>query len=455
MIRQGGDVTIMKLTIPIEGMHCRACEITIGQHLEKVPRVTRVSVSLKTKTATLDVTSPPSQKELLRAVQTAGYTIGKKKQPWLSHNPSDYKDLCIGILIIGVLAILYNLFGVNKIITTGNIASGGIGVALLTGLAAGLSTCMALVGGLVLSLSARHAKKHPTATVMQKFRPHIFFNVSRIVSFFILGGLIGLLGATVQLQGAPLGILMIIVGVVMFSLGLQLTSIMPRVSAGGFTLPPAIARFLGLQKHTDKEYSHSSAIALGTISFFLPCGFTQVMQLYAMSTGSFITGAIVMSVFAIGTAPGLLGIGSLTSLIKGKSSGRFFKITGIAVMVMALLNINSGYTLTGLPVPSFARKSVASTQASNGQTLVTTYTLAKDIIPATFTLKSHTDYKLIVDSQDDGQGCMSTIMIPGLFEKPLLLEKGKKQVLSFRTESPGTYKITCAMGINRGTITVV
>ena len=445
----------MKLAIPIEGMHCRSCEITLGQALEKVPRVTNASVSLKTKTATIEAESPPSQAELLKAVRAAGYDIGDSKQPWLSHNPDDYKDLCIGILIIAGLAVLYNVLGVNKIITTGSISSGGIGVALLTGLAAGLSTCMALVGGLVLSLSARHAKKHPNATAMQKFRPHIFFNLSRIISFFIFGGLIGVLGATIQLQGAPLGILMIIVGVVMFSLGLQLTSVMPRLSSISLTLPPSVSKLLGLKKHTEKEYSHQSAIALGSISFFLPCGFTQVMQLYAMSTGSFVTGAVVMGVFAIGTAPGLLGVGSLTSFIKGKSAGRFFKVAGVAVMVMALLNINSGYTLTGWQMLSFTSPKDAETSSLDSQTIKTTYTLAKDIIPSKFTLKSSQDYKLVVDSQDDGQGCMSTIMIPGLFDTPLLLEKGKQQVLTFRTKAPGTYKITCAMGINRGTITVI
>lgn len=445
----------MRIIIPIEGMHCRSCEITLGQHLEKVARVTSASVSLKTKTATLEVISPPSQADLHRAVRAAGYNIGDTKQPWLSHSPTDYRDLCIGILVIAILAILYNALGINKIISTGSIASGGIGVALLTGIAAGLSTCMALVGGLVLSLSARHAKKHPNATAMQKFRPHIFFNLSRIVSFFILGGLIGFLGASIQLQGAPLGILMILVGVVMFGLGLQLTNVMPRVSGGGLTLPPSIAKFLGLKKHTEKEYNHRSAVALGAISFFLPCGFTQVMQLYAISTGSFVTGALVMGVFAIGTAPGLLGIGSLTSVVKSKPSGRFFKIAGVAVMTMALLNISSGYNLSGFQMPSFARAGDANTTSASGKTVETTYTLAKDIIPASFTLKSRTAYKLVVDSQDDGQGCMSTIMIPGLFETPLLLEKGKKQILSFETKGPGTYKITCAMGIPRGTITVI
>lgn len=445
----------MRIVIPIEGMHCRACEITIKDSLEKVPRVIAASASLKTKSATIEAISQPSQADLLKAVQSAGYNIGTAKQPWISRNPADYKDFFIGVLIVVTLAIIYNVFGISKIITVGSPSKGGLGIALLTGLAAGVSTCMALVGGLVLGLSAKHAQKHPSATSIQKFRPHLFFNVSRVVSFFILGGIIGLLGATFQLQGATLGISLIIVGIVMLTLGLQLTKLFPRVSAGRISLPPAIANFLGLKKHTDKEYSHKSAIALGAISFFLPCGFTQIMQLYAISSGSFITGALIMSIFAIGTAPGLLGIGGLTSVIKKQSSGRLFKIAGVAVMAMALINISNGYNLTGFQLPSFGAQ--ATTAASDGsvQTVETTYTLDGDINPKSFTLKSHTAYKFIVNSKDDGQGCMSTIMIPGLFNKPLVLEKDKQQILSFTTQGSGSYKITCAMGINRGSIKVI
>ena len=75
-------------------------------------------------------------------------------------------------------------------------------VVLLIGLAAGFSTCMALVGGLVLGISARFAENHPDATRVQKFRPHLFFNLGRIASFTLFGGLIGLFGKVFHLSGA-------------------------------------------------------------------------------------------------------------------------------------------------------------------------------------------------------------------------------------------------------------
>ncbi len=446
---------MVKITLPIEGMHCRACEITIAEHLEKLPRVNSASVSLKSKSATIDVTSPPSDIDLQRAVEAAGYSIGNKKRPLISRNSSDYKDLFIGILVIGIIGILYAAFDIGKSFPIGSVNSGGVGVALLTGLVAGLSTCMALIGGLVLGLSARHASKHPTATTMQKFRPHLFFNLSRIVSFFIFGGIIGALGATFQLQSSTLGLITIIVGIVMFSMGLQLTNIFPRLSNGRLTLPPSIAKFLGLKKRANKEYSHGNAMALGALSFFLPCGFTQVMQLYAISSGSIVTGALIMGLFAIGTAPGLLGVGGLTAIIKSKSTGRFFKIAGVAVMVMAFVNITNGFNLSGFQMPSFSSSSSSSAEDSSSITLRTIYTLNDDITPSTFTVKKGGTYILEVDSKDDGSGCMSTIMIPGMFETPLLLVKGEKQILKFKATKKGNFQITCAMGIPRGSIKVI
>ncbi|NCP77121.1 sulfite exporter TauE/SafE family protein [bacterium] len=46
-----------------------------------------------------------------------------------------------------------------------------------------------------------------------------------------------------------------------------------------------------------------TALGSGALTFFLPCGFTLAMQAYAITTGSFITGALTMMAFALGTAP--------------------------------------------------------------------------------------------------------------------------------------------------------
>lgn len=75
------------------------------------------------------------------------------------------------------------------------------------------------------------------------------------------------------------------------------------------------------------------------------------MQAYAITTGSFTTGALTMMAFALGTAPGLLGVGGLTSYLSGASAKRFFKFTGVLVILLAFFNISNGYNLISLGNP--------------------------------------------------------------------------------------------------------
>jgi len=108
------------------------------------------------------------------------------------------------------------------------------------------------------------------------------------------------------------------------------------------------SRLLGMRKE-NKEYSHKSALVAGAMTFFLPCGFTQAMQLYAVSTGSITKGALIMMLFALGTAPGLLGVGGLSSVFKGQKAKLFFMASGIAVIILGIFNISNASKLVFTP----------------------------------------------------------------------------------------------------------
>lgn len=444
-------------SIPIKGMHCKSCTIVVGDELRKLPGVKHASVSLRTNEATISYEDEPTQIQVEKAVAAAGYFVGYNKQTYFSRDKSTYFQFVYSLAFLVVVLLVLRGLGFSGI-NLDNLGDNKGTMALIVGVTAGFSTCMALVGGLVLGLSSRYAETHQSATVAQRFRPHLFFNLGRIITFFTLGGVIGLFGSVIKLDSQITGLMTIVIGFVMIILGLQLTELFPRLANKGVTLPAGIARLIGLKQHRQKEYSHKNALILGGLTFFLPCGFTQAMQLVAIASGNWLTGAIVMGLFAIGTAPGLLGVGGLTSILKGKFAKIFFRFAGVVVLLLAVYNIGNGLNLAHVNLFSSTAGSdstVIKPVDSNATVLKTTFTPSggtQDISPSTFNVQVGKSYTLEVDAKGDGRGCMSTIMIPGVYDNPLLISKGKIS-MPFVVDKPGTYNITCAMGIVRGTIT--
>lgn len=432
-----------KITIPIRGMHCASCELLIGEQLKKVSGAIGVRVSYRKAEAEISyVGTPPSNAVLSRAIQEAGYEIGtRQKLPWISRQAADYKDLALAAIILYVIYLIANswlgLFDIG--VDTKNT---GVAVALLVGLVAGISTCMALIGGLVLSLSARHAERHPEATSIQKFRPHLYFNLGRILGYALFGGLIGLIGQAFKPSTSLLGWLTIIIGAVMLFFGLKLIEIFPVLRDKSITLPSGIARFFGLQQEV-KEYSHKSAMIMGGLTFFLPCGFTQAMQLYAVSTGSFWQGMLIMGLFALGTAPGLLGIGGLTSIVKGRKARVFFMMAGLAVLLFGWYNITNGSRLVNggkaeSPSPTVSNgavQEVRMTQNGNGYK------------PNVLTVKKGKPVKWIINSTSSFS-CASSIVMPkyGISEA---LSPGEN-IITFTPTQAGEIPFSCSMGMFRG-----
>ncbi|MFA6446819.1 MAG: sulfite exporter TauE/SafE family protein [Patescibacteria group bacterium] len=585
-----------KIIVPIKGMHCKSCEILIEEKLKEVEGVSKVEVDHKQAKAEVHFRdNKPDEKMIEEAIASAGYQVGEAgPDELIIKDKKAYWDLGIAFLILVSIYYVGKALGFGSLAGAATSGSSSLPVVILVGLTAGFSTCMALVGGLVLGASARHAELHPEATWSQKFRPHLYFNLGRIMSFFLLGGILGAIGSFFQLSSLALGILTLAIGIVMLIMGLQLINIFPWLEKWKLTLPKGISNALGLAKH-QKEYSHTGSMILGAGTFFLPCGFTQAMQILAMGSGSFMRGALIMSFFALGTAPGLLGIGGLTSIVKGKMTGKFFKAAGLAVIFFALFNISNGYRLTGwniswaagnnsiqlndpnvilqngvqivrmaqtgrgyspssftikkgvpvkwivdsqnaytcdsvIVVPALnIRKNLVAGENTieftpsqvgkitfscsmgmySGQFIVTDgsgatapsapsvatrgsscggsgggcggcgggapkpavqappaqvaddvqiinagFTYNNDIQPNTFTVKVGKPVRFVVNPTENGAGCMSTIMIPGLYNNPVQIRAGQQIVMEFTPDKPGQYQITCAMGVPRGTISV-
>lgn len=75
-------------------------------------------------------------------------------------------------------------------------------------------------------------------------------------------------------------------------------------------------------------------------------------------------------------------------------------------------------------------------------------------MPSDFKVKAGWPVRFFVRAEDDGLGCMSTIMVAELYEEPQFLEAGKTIVMEFTPRRKGDYDIICAMGIPWGIIKV-
>lgn len=443
-----------KEIIYIQGMHCRSCEIILENNLSKLEEVKKVDVSQYKGSAEIYYNhKKPNYNEIEKIIKNSGYSIGRGIMPLISKDSMDYFELVLVGSILFIFYIIAKIFGFSGWnLNFGN--SPSYFMVFVIGLTAGISTCMALIGGLVAGVSARHAALHPEANVWQKFRPHLYFNIGRLLSYGFLGGLMGLLGSTFNFTGRPLGFLIIITGLAMVFIGIKLTKIFPRFSGSFFTLPKGLSRLLGINKE-NQEYSHKGSFITGTLTFFLPCGFTQAMQIYALSTGSFVKGGIIMFLFALGTMPGLLGIGGLTSIIKGAVARYFFKFIGLVVIIFGAWSISNGFNLTGVNfnLRNDTKKAYSEiAQIVNGKQIVKMKQLDFGYQPNRFTIKKDIPVKWEINSTNS-YTCASIIVVSDLniFQR---LNLGPN-IIEFIPTKVGPMKWTCSMGMYSGYFNVV
>jgi sulfite exporter TauE/SafE/copper chaperone CopZ len=439
-------------------MHCRSCELLIEDELKKLPGVKRVEVNHKKGLATVYSHQSLLEADVFQAVEKAGYTCGVDKiesGQLFTSNPKAYKELGLAVLIGAGLFLLAKGLGIFNLGANISGNYGSLSVVFLVGLTAGVSTCMALVGGIVLGASAKYSQKHPEASGIAKFKPHLFFNLGRIISYIIFGALIGFLGSVFQLSSTLLGILTIGVGLVMLLLGTQLIDMFPVLNKVSITLPKSVSRFFGIRNRSDKEYSHKNSWLLGALTFFLPCGFTQAMQLYSISTGDPVAGALTMGVFALGTAPGLLGVGGLASAIKGPSMRLFFKTAGIVVIALSLFNIKNGTNLIGLypsPPRAVAKISDPNVKIIDGIQVVRMRQVATGYIPNKLTIKKDLPVRWIIDSKT-ANTCAASLVSQKLNVRQRL--KLGENVITFTPTQTGIIHFSCSMGMYTGSFTVV
>ncbi len=333
-----------------KGMHCAACEILIEKKLLKIEGVASVEASTSNGKVTIEYEAQKPNIEALNIIfKKDNYTFFEN-QPAITGDTKKeaMNPTLLGFTITAIIIVLFLLLdkaGISGFLNVGSKSS------LLTffgfGILAGLSSCAALVGGIVLSMSKQWQVLYANEqSSFKKFQPHMLFNAGRILSYAILGGVLGLIGGRLQLSFTITSFLVILISLLMIALGLQMLGI-KAFRRFQFSMPKFITRKIANENNFNGKYM---PFVMGALTFFLPCGFTITAQTLALLSGSPMQGGLIMGLFALGTMPMLLliGLSSTAFFSRPHLSLIFSQVAGFLVIFFALYNIYNQINVLGI-----------------------------------------------------------------------------------------------------------
>jgi sulfite exporter TauE/SafE/copper chaperone CopZ len=455
--RQNHDWKVLQLKV--DGMHCANCEVLIERRLKKIAGVRRAKVSHVTGRAEINCYGDLDIAVLQRAIADDGYTVSRLHEENTKPSGSksakntdrDYVEIVAAFFILAGLYVALAQFDLlpQNLALPNEIS---YGLALLIGVVASVSSCIAVTGGLLVAIAAKYNDATTRLSAAQKFRPHIFFNVGRVVSYTLLGGAIGAVGSTFTMSAEASGILMILASFIMIVLGLQMLNLFPWLKR----LQPRMPKFIAHKIHelTEKEVK-GGAFILGASTFFLPCGFTQALQLYVLAKGSFTIGALTMLAFALGTLPALLSLSMVSSFATGLFQRYFLKLAGAAVVLLGIFNIESGLTLAGAGAGTSAAVLGDTRQASqpdlqpvpivDGKQIVDMKIVGYSYQPSRFAVVQGVPVEWRIDARV-ASGCGHIIIVPRIGVRKFL-SSDEPTVISFTPQAAGDIGFNCSMGM--------
>ncbi|MDR2655549.1 MAG: sulfite exporter TauE/SafE family protein [Oscillospiraceae bacterium] len=350
---------VKRKRLKIGGMTCINCQNKIERKLRNTAGIKSVTVSYSAGTA--DIAYDPgliSVKDIAAIIEKLDYqalTGGEKQEAGVSR--------VAGILAAVVfLYVLLQRFGVLNLLVPGQLADAqmtragltGYGMLFVTGLITSIH-CVAMCGGINLSqcipredIPAGNKKSRFSA-----FRPAFLYNLGRVISYTLIGavlGFVGLLfgggGSSMGLPAMAQGVLKFIAGAFMVIMGINMLGLFPWLRKLQPRMPKIFARKVGAEKAKSK-----SPLVIGLLNGLMPCGPLQSMQIVALASGSPFAGALSMFLFSAGTVPLMLGLGSVVSALGRKFTQKVMTAGAVLVVVLGLAMLSQGGSLSGLLLP--------------------------------------------------------------------------------------------------------
>lgn len=448
----------------VTNMSCVNCENIIERALSGRAGIEQVKASYGKGqvTVTFDQ-SIISRNEIEELLEAEGYQIKPQESNGLSR--ANEKKVNQGIKtegqdftnVIGIIIIFFAVYMVAKHLGLLNIFNSfptaeegmGYGMLFLIGLLTSVH-CVAMCGGICLSQCVP-AKE---GTFMNKFsamRPSLLYNLGRVASYTVIGGIVGAIGSVVSFSGPMKGLVQILAGVFMVIMGLNMLNVFPALRKLNPRMPKVFAKKIYAGRNT------KSPLYIGLLNGLMPCGPLQAMQLYALSTGSPMKGALSMFLFSIGTVPLLFAFGALSSFLSKKFTAKMLTASAVLVVFLGIFMFNNGVGLSGFALPTFPAlantKQEANMAAVQGDVQVVTSGITSGSYEPIIVQKGIPVKWTLQAENGELNGCNNSIVVQK-YNVQKKLQIGDNLIEFTPTES-GTVTFSCWMGMIRSKITVV
>lgn len=424
-----------QIYVKIKGITCDNCRNKITKELLKIKQIK--DISIYKDIATINYIGQLNKTKIVTTINNLDYFT---KEEYISSNKDDLTKqvtlkefLLIFITIILILYTLNKIFGFNIFNIIPNIDNNiTYSMLFFTGLLTSIH-CISMCGAINLIVTIN---KENTSYFKRAF----FYNLGRVLSYSLIGGIVGLLGKVISINETINGLIIIMAAFLMLLMSLNMLNVIK------IKIPHFIN--LKLKKQTKNSF------VVGLLNGFMPCGPLQAMQLYALSTGSFLKGFLSMFLFSLGTVPLMLFVSITFNIFKGRIKIILNKIAIALIFILSLIMFERGLSTMGINLIN------SSNDYSNYQAT----TIYKDYQEVHINL-SYNNYgdiivqrglkvKLVIDVDKKYlTGCNDTIQINEYNIKKRLVEG--ENIIEFTPDKVGDYSMNCWMNMIKNTIKVI
>jgi hypothetical protein len=203
--------------------------------------------------------------------------------------------------------------------------------------------CVGMCGPLALSLPGADQPR------VRFVRERVVYNLGRVLTYTLLGGLVGLVGHGAALAGAQQAV-SVGIGVLMI-----LAAAVPWVSRRVQQLEQAPSAFLGtVMKPIGRLYQRGgpgALLAVGLLNGLLPCGFVYAALATALTAGNVPQSMFFMAAFGLGTGPAMLGVSLVGRVASAAWRARLQRLVPYGLALVGLLLIVRGLGLGSMLSP--------------------------------------------------------------------------------------------------------